>query len=72
MTQYHTFMCFILTNINVLSDSNISPTLSTRMVMGYLKTTPINQKISWKNSISEHTSMIAEYSDPVIDNVTAF
>ena len=36
--------------------------------MGYSTTTPINNEISQTNSILQHTSVIAEYSDSVIDS----
>ena len=51
---------------------NIAPALSTCTVMGYSTTTTINNKIAWTNSISQHNSVIAEYSASVIDSVTVF
>ena len=43
--------------------------LSTVTVMGYLIRTPINNKIAQKNSILQHTSVIADYSASVTDSV---
>ena len=40
--------------------------------MGYSTTTPINNEISQTNSILQHTSVIAEYSDSVTDSVPCF
>ena len=42
------------------------------MVMGYSTTTPVNSKIVRTNSISQHTSVIAEYSASVTNSVTVF
>ena len=38
--------------------------------MEYSTKTPIKNKISRKNSILQHTSMIAEHKDSVTDSVT--
>ena len=63
-------MCFTLWDTYVLFDRNIAPALSTQTVMGYSITTPIKNKTTQINSISQHTSMIAKYSDSLTDNVT--
>ena len=55
-------MFFIHWDNYVLPDSNIAPTFSTCMVMGYSTTSPIKNKIAQTNSILQHTSVIAEYS----------
>ena len=39
------------------------------MVMGYSKTTPINNKIVRTTNILHHTSMIVEYPASVTDGV---
>ena len=49
----------------MFSDKNIDTMLSTHMIMGYSTKTHINNKISQINNISQHTSMIAEYSASV-------
>ena len=65
-------MCLFHWNTNVFSESNISPTLSTCMLMGYSTKTPTNNKITQTNSISQNTCAIAEYSASVTDSVTIF
>ena len=54
----------------MFSDMNISPTFSTFTIIGYSTTTPMNNKIVHKNSILQHNSVIAEYSDSLTDDVT--
>ena len=61
---------FVLWYTDVVYDINIAPKLSMCMVMGYSTTTPINNKISWGNSISQRTSVIDEYSASVTDSGT--
>ena len=39
--------------------------------MGYPITTPINNKNTWTNSISQHTYVISEYSASVTESVTS-
>ena len=69
MKWWFTSMWFVHWNSNALSNTNISPTISTCTEMRY-STTPIYNKIAQKNSIVQHTSIIAEYLAFVTDNVT--
>ena len=49
---------------------NISPSLSMCAVIGYSKSTPINNKPAKNNNIVQDTSAIFEYSDFIKDHVT--
>ena len=52
------------------SNINIASMLSTYMSIEYLKTNHINNEIAKINNTLQHTSVTAEYSASVIDNVT--
>ena len=54
-------MYFIHWDADVFSNNNIPPTLSMCMAVYYSTATSINNKIVHINSISQHTSVAAEY-----------
>ena len=56
----------------MLYNSNIDPLLLTQNAMGFSTTTSLQNKIKRKNCISQHTSVTAEYSASVTDNVIIF
>ena len=63
-------MLFVRYNNNVLSDSNIAPTLSTNTVMSYLTTNTIKNITTGTNIMLQHTFVIDEYSAFVTDIAT--
>ena len=63
------YMRFVCWCVNVIYDSNVYPKLSTCTLMGYLTTTPMNNKTTRINSILRHISVIDGHSASVTDNV---
>ena len=63
-------MYFFSWDTFVFSYRNITPTLSMCIVMVYSTVTSVNNKFARGGVIFQHTSVIAKYSDSVIDNVT--
>ena len=73
MKWWHTFMWFFCCNNDVFSDINIYPTLSTCMVMGYLKITTIKNRTSQEKLFwNIHLSWYANFCDKLLVETDIF